>query len=70
MTFPSTLKCLFTERKVDGQALSPWFSITGETVKVQLSSGPTDFRSTVVKPFYEEDVGDVDDEESAHSDAE
>ena len=28
--------------------------ITGETCKVQLPSGPTNFRSTVVKPYYEE----------------
>ncbi len=28
-------------------------NITGETCKVLLPSGPTDFRSTVVKPFHQ-----------------
>ena len=34
--------------------------ITGETCKVLLPSGPTDFRSTVVKPFYQEQDRDQD----------
>ena len=34
----------------------PWklLSMEGETCKVELQNGPTTFRSTVVKPYYEE----------------
>jgi hypothetical protein len=34
--------------------------IEGETCKIVLSSGPTDFRSTVVKPFLIESINDVE----------
>jgi hypothetical protein len=36
-------------------------NIDGETCKVQLPSGITDFRTTVVKPFYEDNNNDEDD---------
>ena len=43
----------------------PLIGITGETCKVKLSSGVTDFRSTHVKLYYEEStVGDSDGDQS------
>jgi hypothetical protein len=35
-------------------------NINGETCKVQLLSGITDFRTTVVKPFYKDNNNDKD----------
>jgi hypothetical protein len=42
-------------------------SVTGKTCIVQLPSGPTSFRTTVVKPFYTEEIAEVP-EETVRSD--
>ena len=47
--------------------------ITGETCRVQLPSGPTDFRATVVKPYYEEKEnieGDTDEKQEQEKEQE
>jgi hypothetical protein len=38
--------------------------ISGETCRVQLPSGSTDFRSTVVKPYYQPQDDETGDEET------
>jgi hypothetical protein len=61
---PNSLVLVYRE-KGGWKGPFPLIGITGETCKVKLSSGVTDFRSTHVKLYYEEStVGDSDGDQS------
>ena len=50
---PPNSKVLVYREEGGWKGLYILMGITGETCKVQLPSGPTDFRTTVVKPYFE-----------------